>query len=68
MDMGVWAGRAWLLLAGSGSSMAYVLGVVGLGNSYFSNDIQPFALLATTVTYAILMLLLWLHERFPSRL
>ena len=30
-----------------------------------SMDIRPFAMLALTAAYAILMLLLWLYERFP---
>jgi hypothetical protein len=47
-------------------TVAYVFIVVGLGSSYISNDIQPFALPAVTAAYAILMLLLWLYERFPS--
>jgi hypothetical protein len=46
--------------------IAYLLGF-GLGTKYVSNDVQPFAFLATTVAYAILMLLLWLHERFSPR-
>ena len=37
--------------------IAYLLGF-GLGTKYVSNDVQPFAFLATTVAYAILMLLL----------
>jgi hypothetical protein len=47
-------------------TLAYVFIVVGLGSSYISNDIQPFAMLAVTASYGILMLLLWLDERFPS--
>jgi hypothetical protein len=47
-------------------TVAYVLGFFGLGS--VSTDVKPFALLAATVAYAILMLLLWLHERFPPRL
>jgi len=31
-----------------------------------SHDLRSFGVLALTVAYAILMLLLWLYQRFPS--
>jgi hypothetical protein len=33
-----------------------------------AGDMKDLGILAVTAAYAILMLLLWLHERYPPRL
>lgn len=44
--------------------LAVGIQLVALG---VSPDLRSFGVLALTATYAILMLLLWLHERFPPQ-
>jgi hypothetical protein len=64
----LWLTATGYLLCRWLATIAYIFSVfrLGLGSSV-SGDIKPFAVLAVTVAYAILMLLLWLHERFPPR-